>query len=117
MIRRLPVLLLCMCLLNACGDSAGDRLPPAKMEALLMDIHLAEAWNSVSMRDSIGQQLPRNYDSLATYYNGIYRHYGITAEDFKRSMDWYRAHPAELDSIYSHLNEKLSELEARNMGK
>ena len=99
-------------LLSACGKEEAP-LPPSKMENILIDVHLAEAYSQQGARDSLGNVVPRNLDSLAVSYNAIYAHHGITAAQFNEAMDWYRAHPAQLDSIYATMIPKLTKMESQ----
>ena len=45
----------------------------------------------------------KNTDSLAGFYITIFKHYNITAEEFAASLEWYKAHPEELDSMYNKM--------------
>lgn len=102
-----------MGLLNSC--QMGDEPPIAvdKMQQILRDIHLSEAENQQTGRDSANNPLPRNKQDLAESYATVYDHYNISKEDFNNSMDWYRKHPALLDSIYTRLIPEMSVLQAQ----
>ena len=45
----------------------------------------------------------KNTDSLAGFYITIFKHYNITPEEFATSLEWYKAHPEELDSMYNKM--------------
>ncbi len=87
--------------LLSCGKETPP-VPPQKMAAVLVDIHLAEARALQILPDS-GKPAPapgRNLDSLALFYQSILHHHGMDTADFRRAMDWYVLHPEQLDSAY-----------------
>jgi len=101
----------CACKNNG---NTGYHLPPKTMGKLLVDIHLAEAYSSLVKKDSANIWAQKNYDSLASYYKDILAHYNITQEQFGQSMDWYRTHPADLDSIYEKMLPEINRMDALN---
>ena len=96
------------CLLQSCK---GDKPPiaPKRMEAILYDVQMAEVYSTMAGKDSTKDFAQKNEDSLAVYYASIFRHYGISAGEFKTAVEWYRAHPADLDSIYTKMLPKMDE--------
>lgn len=70
------------------------------MEKLLLDLNLAESY-CVMVKDSMHHGGTKNLDSLAVYYKTIFAHYNITDEQFTENLEWYKNHPADLDSIYN----------------
>ena len=91
---------------NGLKGSSTDHLPPKVMEKLLMDINLAESY-CVMVKDSMHRGGTKNLDSLAAYYKTIFAHYNITEAQFTQNLEWYKNHPADLDTIY---NEQLINL-------
>ena len=88
-------------LLTGCAQQSAH-LPPDKMVPLMVDLHLADAYSGL-IRDSLGMALGKNYDSLARWTKIIFAKHQVTREQFGSSMDWYRDHPLELDSLYAHI--------------
>jgi Domain of unknown function (DUF4296) len=86
---------------NKSGYS-GDHLPPKVMQKVLLDINLAEGYTS-NLKDSLHKAGVKNYDSLGVYYKQIFDHYKITEQQFTESLDWYKNHPSELDTIYNNM--------------
>ncbi len=87
----------------SCKQSlSGDHLPPAVMQKVLLDVNLAEAY-STSVKDSVHRGGLKNTDSLAAFYKTIFAHYNITQAQFSASMEWYKAHPEEMDSVYNKM--------------
>lgn len=82
------------------------------MQEILLDIQLAEAYNSMLKPDSnAAPNKPiKNIDSLAQYYNIILSRHKVTYSQFKESMDWYRQNPDKLDSIYAHIQPNLAKM-------
>ena len=83
------------------GD-AGPHLSREVMQKVMLDVNLAEAY-SISVKDSLHKIGQKNVDSLSAYYQRIFDHYKITEQEFNTSLDWYKYHPAELDSIYAKM--------------
>jgi hypothetical protein len=112
--KSLKIILLAgiVCLLS-CNDGNSSRLEPKKMQAVLSDMHLAEAYAMVVDKDSARKNTERNPDTLATYYKAIFTHYNITPEAFQTSLNWYKLHPEELDSIYASMIPAFSKLEGQ----
>lgn len=86
----------------ACKQATGYHLPPKTMKSVLLDISVAEAY-SMQVKDSLHRGGGKNYDSLAIYYGYIFDHYKITEDQFRQSMDWYKNHSTELDSLCTDL--------------
>ncbi len=107
--RHLFLFIPVCCLLSCSGNKEGDGIPRETMKHILYDMNAAEVYSTMVKReDSATLNRGKNSDSLALYYNEILAHYKVTREQFDKSMQWYKAHPAKLDSLY---NEMLPELE------
>lgn len=90
-------------LIASCTGSTKSEppVPADKMKAILLDIHLAEAYSSLIVADSAQKrQLNKNADSLALYYKSIFRKHGVDKPKFEEAMNWYALHPKELDSVF-----------------
>jgi len=92
-------------------DTTGDHLPPKLMQKVLMDVSLAEAY-SATVKDSLHKGGSKNIDSLTVYYRDIFAHYHISEDQFKESLDWYKSHPAEMDTMYNSLMPVINKLQA-----
>ena len=82
--------------------STGEHLPPKVMQRILLDINTAEAY-CISVKDSLHRGGTKNMDSLSAYYKTIFTHYKITEAQFNESMNWYKSHPDEIDSLYNNI--------------
>lgn len=85
--------------LAACSQKA-THLPPSRMEQILADLHVADAYSTM-VKDSLHPNGEKNYDSLAAWTAQVLTRHKVSLQEFHRSMDWYRDHPVELDSIYA----------------
>lgn len=84
----------------SCGDkSSKGVVGERKMRNLLYDYHLAHAMADLK-HDSIA--FYRKY-----YTEAVFNKYGITAEEFDASMEYYSRHSDKLANIYKTLNERL----------
>src|SRR5690349_18629820 len=96
--RGLFICLMLGCL-TACKKEE-PHLPPSRMEPILADLHVADAYSTM-VRDSLHPNGEKNYDSLAVWTSQILARHKVSLQDFNQSMDWYRDHPVELDSVYA----------------
>lgn len=111
--KRVLISLVTLCISAGCGSSEQPPIEPEKMQAILVDVHLAEARNQQTGKDSTSNPLPKDLKDLAASYNVIYKHHGIDEAEFEKSMKWYRYHPDQLDSVYAKVLSDLSEMEAK----
>lgn len=95
-----------VCCKNKPGGT-GYHMPAAVMKQVLLDVNMAEAYSTV-VKDSVHKPGTKNFDSLAVYYNAIFNHYKITPEQFKESLDWYKANPDKLDTMYTGMLVKVT---------
>ena len=77
-------------------------MSPEKMAPILADLHIADAYSGM-LRDSLHRSREKNYDSLALWTTQIFARHGTTTQEFNKSMEWYRDHPTELDTLYAHV--------------
>ena len=109
----MPVLVAFLLAVSCKQDKGGavataDHLPPKTMEKVLYDIQLADVYSSSVVVDSVHRFGDKNIDSLAKYYNEVFKHHHITYEQFNNSIGWYKENPAQLDSIYTAVLNKFS---------
>ena len=84
-------------------NSVPDNILPQKqMQSVLWDVIRADIMvNTISARDTSINKFDKN----TTLYQQIFKLHGITREQFKQSVDYYRTHPAlmqtTLDSLYA----------------
>lgn len=110
---RLTVVLLFAALLFSC-NSMKEKPPIAddKMEQLLIDLQMAEVYSSIT-RDSVNNVTTKNMDTLAAYHKDILKHHNLTQEQFHTIVTWYKDHSEKLDSIYTRVLPRMTELESR----
>jgi hypothetical protein len=103
---------ICLALFAACAPTDKNKIPNTvlsqeKMQAILYDMHLAEA---------IANKTQAPLDSVAGkalgMYQEIYSKHQVSEEQFKTSYDFYIEHPVLLDSVYSRVIDELSVQEA-----
>jgi len=106
---RWHVVLCCsLVVLFSCQSSNKHQLSATKMQAVLDDLHVAEAYSVLINQDSARRETERNVDSLKKYYQIILKHHKITFKEFDESLTWYKNHPHELDSMYAKIINDLS---------
>lgn len=77
------------------------------MVDITLDIHLAEAWTNESKTDSLSKD-----ERLKQYYGQIFGLHQVSSERYKRSYQYYVAHPILMQDIYTRVTEKLTILES-----
>lgn len=95
------------CNMNAEKDA---HLPKEKMQQILLDINLAEAYSTMA-KDSLHKTGAKNIDSLAAYYTAIFRHHKITQQQFQSSLAWYKLHPNDMDSLFNNIMPVVTKLQ------
>jgi len=91
-------------------------IPLEKMQAVLLDIQLAEAYSVGLNKDTAVpvRRYDKNYDSLAAFYSDIFAHYHLSFNDFNMAMAWYKARPNIMDSLISGVIEELNKEKAKS---
>jgi hypothetical protein len=120
--RSLKILLASMMLLVACNSESGKtadpdangRIPQKTLENILYDMQLADVYSLSVRADSTQNFGQKNQDSLARYYNEIFAHYGVKYEQFSKTIEWYKEHPAQFDTVYQNVLNKMSAQDERN---
>jgi hypothetical protein len=112
MLNRLLIPLFILFFLAACTSNPveipPDVLSSDKLIPVLTDIHLAEAMLQI-------KNLGRNDSTRAVaygYYAEIFRQHKITAEQFRRSMDFYVSQPDLMSAMYDSV---ITQLSTRNL--
>jgi len=94
---------------GACKNrSAEDVLGKGEMVDLLYDYHLAQALAQTS-EDSVDYK-------TRLYTVSVFRKYGITEQDFNRSMEYYSRHADQLYKIYERVNERFGSNQSATTG-
>lgn len=108
--RSIIITLLIVCCTTACNNDEPP-LPPEKLQAILLDLHFAEGY-SMMVTDSTHFLREKNKDSLAVFYNDVLKHHNVPKDKFLETMEWYKRHPEELDSVYARMLPELGKLES-----
>ena len=100
-------ILILIILLSSCSlgeiETPEHVLSPKKLEAILTDLHLAEASFQINKNTENATQ------NLAMAYSNIYLKHDISENKFKSSLKYYSENTEQLEAIYA---EVLSELQA-----
>ena len=107
----LPLLFFTTLSAASCKEEKKEHLPRIKMQQVLFDIHLAESYSTFVPKDTALRKTEKNLDSLAAFYQRVFKSHNITSRQFQESMTWYKEHPEVLDSIYTRLIPEMSKLE------
>ncbi|GAA3951033.1 hypothetical protein GCM10022246_01880 [Pedobacter ginsengiterrae] len=78
-----------------------DIIAPDKMQKILYDIHVADGYISTILLPDSSKKV------AAAYYKGIYKKFEIDSIQYNKSMDYYYAHPKDLDKIYKNISKTL----------
>ena len=116
---NLQIAIAALCLVLSCKSKegySGDHLQPKVMQKVLLDINLAEAYSTFE-KDTLHKAAAKNMDSLSFHYKDIFAHYNITQAQFIQSLDWYKNHPGNLDTLYNNLIPIVTKLQDVNKPK
>lgn len=101
----------CLIFFVASCKQETPHLPKDKMQQVLLDVQMAEVYSSMLPKDTGLLAGAKETDSVAAFYQEVLQHHHVTAAELMQSLDWYRAHPAELDSVYSQAMKALDKAE------
>ena len=94
------LLMVAMVLSVACSDKRrGGMLPPAKLEAVLYDYHLAQV--------IVGDLPSSQRYKKDLYFNYVYDKHGVTAAEVDSSLVYYARYPEGLSEIYANLSKRI----------
>jgi len=112
--KKYIALLLCVVLSISCQKKQSDseHLSQDQMGKILFDVQLAEAYSTMVTKDTVHKLTGRNMDSLGVYYKEILAHNKVSEQLFNESLNYYREHPDELDSIYTRMLPEFEKLQA-----
>lgn len=100
--------------LHSCKQQEKPPIPVETMKNILLDIHLAEAYSSVIVRDSVHKaRYNKELDSLSLFYKQILGRNHVAPEAFEQALKWYALHPDKLDSVYARIAPVMDSLKAK----
>jgi hypothetical protein len=94
-------------------QSSFKPIDEKKMQHVMFDMHLAEAYVQNMPRDTRLTEVMRQ-DSLALFYASILKKNVISEKEFVASVKWYAQYPERLDSIYQRILADYALLQVRN---
>lgn len=97
---------------SSCRKEEKPPISKEELASIMIDVHLAEAYTSLMHKDSTAKGPEKNLDSLAFYYKDILNKHHLTTQAFDSAFQWYRFHPALLDSVYSKVVAHFDSLQA-----
>jgi hypothetical protein len=108
-----PALVLLLLLFSCKEKNEGEHLPPELMQKVLLDVNIAETYSTM-VKDSLYKNGAKNLDSLASYYKQIFAHHHITQQQFNKSLDYYKAHIDEFDTLYNKMQPIIERMQTAN---
>ncbi len=81
-------------------------MPKEKFETILKEIHLAEAEFEINKKNSTEENAE---NELRIKYVEIYKEYEVSADVFRKSLEYYAGNPEKLEKIYVNLLGKLKQ--------
>lgn len=108
--RFLPIIIFFILLQGCKQGIPKEIIQPNKMEKVLFDIHIVDGYISTITNQDTTKII------ASSYYNGIYKKFGIDSALYNKSMDYYFSHPVILNEIYANV-EKLFTIESAKFDK
>lgn len=93
--RFLPIIIFFILIQGCKTGIPKGIIQPDKMEKVLFDIHVVDGYIGTIVNPDTTKIV------ASSYYNGIYKKYGIDSALFNKSMDYYYTHPVILNDIYT----------------
>ena len=72
-------------------------LPPNRMSIVLKQIIIEDEWIALQAEKSVSVDV---YAQSVHRYRAVFKSAGITEEQFRRSFDYYKAHPQLLRAVF-----------------
>lgn len=118
-VGRRVIWVLLMILAMAAGCSEKDRIPSGvlsrqKMEDVLWDMIQADQYSSYLAKDSAHIDLKEERLRL---YEQVFLLHGISHEQFRKSYDYYMAHPDLTQTIFDSLQSKGNRLRSETYSR
>lgn len=99
--KRFLGILLVIIFFVACGKSRPkDIFPEQKMIDILFDLHLADGYINSYPTDSLEKKKMNPYLS-------IYQKYGTDSAEVRKNLDYYVAHPQDMENVYAQISKRL----------
>ena len=112
--RILVILFLFVTVLSCRSSVQKDILPPKKMQTILWDIMQADEMAEYnSTNDSSFKGVAKHIG----YYQNIFAIHKVSRETFKKSLNYYKDHPASLKPILDSLQHFAQRLQASDTNK
>lgn len=110
-LRYFTIIFCAIALFSSC--EVEDTIPATNIQAktfenILYDMQMADVYSQSVRKDTTENYGQKNQDSLSRYYNEIFKHYNVTYDQFNTTMQWYKEHPMNLDTIYNNVLTRVS---------
>ncbi|MHC1708284.1 MAG: DUF4296 domain-containing protein [Bacteroidales bacterium] len=98
-----------LCIFFSC--SSEPKIPEGvlekeKMIEVMVDFQITEASVLYQQNHQKDIKFYTNY-----YYENVLKKHGISRDDFRKSIDYYKSYPEELDNMYGEVLSRLSGLQ------
>ena len=103
--KKKIILFLFISLFSYCSQELDAILEKKEFVNLLVEIHTADA---ILTEMKLNDKKIKNNDSLS-YYNFIFKKYGINRNDFDRNIDYYWNNPKKYQEVYVDVLKILDE--------
>ena len=91
--------------LVACKPSVPDRyISPSKLESILYDFHIADAYTIIDANNSVDIDIRRKAMRTA-----VLKKHNISQADFDKSMEYYYRHSDRLQAVYNNLSKRIAQ--------
>jgi AMMECR1 domain-containing protein len=110
--KRIALLFVCSTIcVSACNQTEQPPVSQEEMAAIMTEVHLAEAYAGL-MHKASDKAPEKNLDSLGYYYKRILSKHQLSTKSFDSAVQWYRFHPAQMDSVYAKIVAHFDSLQA-----
>lgn len=112
--RSLLILGLFIIIFSCKSSVPKDILPPKKMQTVLWDMMQADEMAEYYSTSDSGF---KGIDKHTVYYQNIFAIHKVSKESFKKSLDYYKDHPASLKQILDSLQRFAQPLQKSDTNK
>lgn len=98
----MSLLSLLACQSDAAKRPAQPQLPQVRMETIMYDLHIVDAWVDRQGGPSLRRQEMRD-----DMYDEVLDKHDLTRRQFHQAYQYYLDHPVALDTLYSRVQRRL----------
>ena len=105
--KKIPAVMICAALFSACSGPQPE-IKMDKFAQVVYEMHFTDAVLDIAQLDD-----RRLKTDSVSYYNALFKKYGITRREFMEEIEWYTQHADKYKELYEKVMKIVAEEEKR----